>query len=80
MEKLLAKLDQINFSNIDVEELLDNRDEEAFDSEWMRVYREIEMLKKEKNYSADDARYVSCASWKLDITFARVSAFESWNS
>lgn len=34
-----------------IDELLDNRDWEPFDTEWCRVYREIEELKKQAEYT-----------------------------
>ena len=57
MDKLIAKLDEIDFTALDIEELLDNRDAAPFDEEWMRVYREIEALKEQKGYSAESEKY-----------------------
>lgn len=59
MDGLIAKLDKIDFTAIDIDNLLDNRDRDPFDSEWMRVYREIEAIKKEKTYTDEDKNYVS---------------------
>ena len=41
MQKLIEKLEQINFNTLDIDELLDNRDLDVFDTEWNRVYREV---------------------------------------
>lgn len=59
MEGLIAKLDKIDFTAIDIDNLLDNRDRDPFDSEWMRVYGEIEAIKKEKSYTDEDKSYAS---------------------
>lgn len=36
---------------MDIDELLDNRDSEVFDAEWIRVYNAVESLKSAENYS-----------------------------
>lgn len=59
MEGLIVKLDKIDFTAIDIDHLLDNRDRDPFDSEWMRVYREIEAIKKEKSYTDEDKNHAS---------------------
>lgn len=51
MQKLIEKLEQINFNTLDIDELLDNRDLDVFDTEWNRVYREVEELKNAENYT-----------------------------
>ncbi|MGN0159989.1 MAG: hypothetical protein ACI4AQ_01225 [Lachnospiraceae bacterium] len=50
-EQILMLLKQIDFSTFDIDELLDNRDAEVFDAEWVRVYNEVESLKNAENYS-----------------------------
>ncbi len=46
MLQLLNKLNNINYKEFNIDELLDKRDSEPFDSEWVRVYRAVEELKK----------------------------------
>lgn len=48
MLELLNRLNNINYAELDIDEFLDKRESEPFDSEWMRVYRDIEELKKDK--------------------------------
>lgn len=59
MKDLIAKLDKIDFSNIDIDMILDNRDNNPFDNEWVRVYNDIEELKTEKSYTDEDKKYSS---------------------
>lgn len=59
MEKLIRKLDKIDFENLTIDEILDNRDNNPFDCEWVRVYNEIEELKKEKEYITEQEKYNS---------------------
>lgn len=59
MEKLISKLSEIDFANLTIDEILDSRDNNPFDSEWVRVYNEIEKLKKEKEYTAEQETYNS---------------------
>ena len=51
MNELIGLLKQIDFGTLDIDELLDKRDAEAFDAEWIRVYNAIESLKSVENYS-----------------------------
>lgn len=46
MIELLSKLNNINFEELDIDEFLNKRDIEPFDSNWVRVYQIIEELKK----------------------------------
>ncbi len=46
MERLLNKLEMINFDEIELDEILDQREIPVFDREWNRVYRRVEELKK----------------------------------
>ncbi len=48
MYELLDKLSQINYEELDIDDFLDQRDSDPFDSEWVRVYQAIEELKKSK--------------------------------
>ena len=36
MENLLKNLEKINYAELDIDDILDGRDSEPFDSEWMR--------------------------------------------
>ena len=65
MEELIAKLDKVDFPAMDIDSLLDNRGRDPFDSEWMRVYREIEAIKKEKPYTDEEKNYVSSIREKV---------------
>lgn len=51
MNALIGLLKQIDFSTLDIDELLDNRDAAVFDAEWIRVYNAVESLKNVENYS-----------------------------
>lgn len=51
MNTFIEKLEQIDFSTLDIDEILDNRDAKVFDAEWIRVYKVVEALKNEENYS-----------------------------
>ena len=42
MLELLDKLEEINFEEFDIDDFLDQRDSDPFDSEWVRVYQAIE--------------------------------------
>ena len=46
MIELLNKLNNINYEELDIDEFLNKRDIEPFDSNWVRVYQIIEELKK----------------------------------
>lgn len=46
--ELLDKLSQINYEELDIDDFLDQRDSDPFDSEWVRVYQALEELKKGK--------------------------------
>ena len=59
MDTLITNLEKIDFSKIDVDFLLDNRETAPFDTEWIRVYKLIDTLKKEKNYSNEIEKYNS---------------------
>lgn len=49
MFDLLNRLVNINYEKLDIDEILDKRESNSFDSEWVRVYQAIEELKKDKN-------------------------------
>ena len=46
MIELLNKLNNNNFEELDIDDFLNKRDIEPFDSNWVRVYQIIEELKK----------------------------------
>ncbi|OUN39199.1 hypothetical protein B5G28_06605 [Faecalibacterium sp. An77] len=48
MYELLDKLSQINYEELHIDDFLDQRDSDPFDSEWVRVYQALEELKKGK--------------------------------
>lgn len=48
MYELLDKLSQINYEELDIDDFLDQRDSDPFDSEWVRIYQALEELKKGK--------------------------------
>lgn len=73
MEELIAKLEKIDFSNMDIDNLLDNRDKDPFDSEWVRVYKEIEAIKKEKSYTDEDKNYASNVREKVFMKICNLS-------
>lgn len=55
--ELLDCLEKIKFSRLDedtVNALLDERDRDPFDTEWIRVYHEVEALKNEQSYKEKD--------------------------
>lgn len=56
MCELLDKLSQIKYKEFDIDDFLDQRDSDPFDSEWVRVYQALEELKKRK--TVDDTREI----------------------
>ena len=48
MYELLDKLSQINYEELNIDDFLDQRDSDLFDSEWVRVYQALEKLKEGK--------------------------------
>ena len=48
MLELLDNLKKVNYETIDIDDFLDQRECDPFDSEWVRVYQTIEELKKGK--------------------------------
>ena len=47
----LRALDLSSFTEDDINDILDGRDDDDFDREWCRADREIESLKNEDNYT-----------------------------
>ncbi|NFH70898.1 hypothetical protein FDC35_11205 [Clostridium botulinum] len=54
VKELLEKLNESMFKNRDFDEILDLRDSDLFDKEWIRIYTAIEEKKKTKGYSKED--------------------------
>ena len=54
MYELLDKLSQINYEELDIDDFLDQRDSDPFDSEWVRIYQALEELKKGKMEKVED--------------------------
>ena len=54
MNTLIKVLEQMDFNDLDIDDLLDNRDLAVFDTEWIRVYNVVESLKNEGNYSEEE--------------------------
>lgn len=75
VEKLLEKLNEIDFEDLSVDEFLDNRDSKPFDSEWSRVYKEISNLKKETGFTAEQKKYSSEISEKAFMTIYNLSGY-----
>ena len=63
MIELLNKLNNINFEELDIDEFLNKRDIEPFDSNWVRVYQIIEELKKGRTIDS-----TSCLLYTSQIT------------
>ena len=54
MKELIELLSSINFDVLNIDELLDSRDSKIFDLEWTRIYKAVEALKNEDNYSESE--------------------------
>ncbi|MBR3833836.1 MAG: hypothetical protein IKJ73_05935 [Lachnospiraceae bacterium] len=54
MNTLILVLEQMDFNDLDIDDLLDNRGLAVFDTEWIRVYNVVESLKNEGNYSEEE--------------------------
>ena len=50
IKTLFDNLDKIDYSKLDLIEVLGNREYPEFDEEWVRIYMELLRLKKENNY------------------------------
>lgn len=49
MVELLNKLKEVHYEKLNMGEFIDLRENDPFDSEWVRVYQTIEELKKGRN-------------------------------
>ena len=54
--------------------MLNYRDKDPFDSEWMRVYREIEAMKKEESYADENKEYNSDIRRKVFMKICDLSS------
>lgn len=59
VDELLEKLNSSMFEEADFDEILDLRDEEAFDNEWVRVNDLVDQEKEKKGFSKEDEALVS---------------------
>ena len=50
IKKIYDNLDKIDYSKLDLVEILGNREYPEFDEKWVRTYMKLLHLKKEKNY------------------------------
>ncbi len=57
---LLSKLKDVCYDDIEVDDLLDSRDEETFDSEWISTYNDVENMKR--RYGYDEQQENECSS------------------
>ena len=62
--ELLDKLSQINYEELDIDDFLDQRVSDPFDSEWVRVYQALEELKKGKTVA--DTREIEKKAYNTD--------------
>lgn len=53
LNELLEKINQEMLDEIDYDSILDLRDCEVFDSNWINLYSQIEQLKLTKEYSEE---------------------------
>lgn len=51
VDDLFQNLEKIDFTQMDFDKVLDNRDLPEFDEEWIRIFNNIEAMKKEKGFS-----------------------------
>ena len=49
---LFNNLDKINYEELNYQEIIQKRDELCFNDNWVRVFIQVQVLKKEKNYPA----------------------------
>lgn len=54
LEEIIKKLEEMDFSQMDIEKILECRQMPSFDKEWMKVYEKLNKLKKVKAYTDVD--------------------------
>lgn len=59
MGYLIEQVGKIEFTEMDFDEALDQREQPEFDEMWMRVYDEVEALKEGNGYSKEQESYAS---------------------
>ena len=47
---LFNNLDKVNYEEMDIPSVLEKRDEASFHNNWVRVFIQVQVLKKEKGY------------------------------
>ncbi|WP_291559560.1 hypothetical protein [Clostridium sp. UBA2485] len=57
LNELLEKINQEMFDQIDFDSILDLRDCEWFESNWINLHNQIEQLKLKKEYSEESKRF-----------------------
>ena len=57
LNELLEKINQEMFDKIDCDSILDLRDCEWFESNWINLHNQIEQLKLKKEYSEESKRF-----------------------
>lgn len=67
LKEIIKKLEEMDFSQMDIKGILEQRDMPAFDKEWMKAYEQVGKLKKEKTYTDED---------KEDCKILRQEVFE----
>ena len=70
-DRTTNKLNNINFEELDIDEFLNKRDIEPFDSNWVRVYQIIEELKKGRTIDSTrdiEKKYILLSMNKQEIT------------
>ena len=66
--KALETIDYSVFTEEYIDDILDNRDNDPFDSEWCRVSSEIEALKTEDNYTKyNEAEFLKISRKAFEI-------------
>jgi len=55
-DELFQRIGRIDFTQIDLDKALDNRDLPEFDDEWVRVFEELETIKKEEGFSEENKK------------------------
>lgn len=55
MNIFIESLKKVAYAELDIDTLLDSRDSAPFDAEWVRVYKELEALKKSQSVGGTDS-------------------------
>lgn len=57
LDELLELINQVIFDEIDCDAILDLRDSETFDSNWINLYNQMEQVKLKKGFSEESKRF-----------------------